>query len=104
KEANKLIEEFMLLANRRVATFIGKQTPEKTFIYRCHDEPDGEKLLSLKNLVNQFGYSVNFKNRQTTSQSLNHLLNAVNGKKEQNLVDTLTIRTMSKAYYSTKNI
>lgn len=104
KEANKLIEEFMLLANRKVAEFIGKQKPEKTFIYRCHNQPDEEKLVSLQNLVGQFGYTMNLKNRKTTSQSLNNLLQDVQGKKEQNLVDTLAIRTMSKAYYSTENI
>lgn len=104
QEANKLIEEFMLLANRKVSEFIGTQKPKKTFVYRCHDEPDGEKLLSLKNLVGQFGYSLNLKNPKTTSQSLNSLLQKVQGKKEQNLVDTLAIRSMSKAYYSTENI
>ncbi len=104
QDANKLIEEFMLLANRKVSEFIGKQTPKKTFVYRCHDEPDGEKLVALNNLVHQFGYSLNLKTPKTTSQSLNSLLENVNGKKEQNLVDTLAVRTMSKAYYSTQNI
>ncbi len=104
KEANKLIEEFMLLANRKVAEFIGKQESKKTFIYRCHDEPDEEKLNSLGNLVAKFGHSLNLKNRKSISGSLNSLLENVQGKKEQNLVDTLTIRTMSKAYYGTENI
>lgn len=104
KEANKLIEEFMLLANRMVAQFIGKQEKKKTFVYRCHDEPDEEKLVSLNNLVSRFGHGLNLKNRKTVTSSLNKLLQDVQGKKEQNLVDTLAIRTMSKAYYGTENI
>ncbi|MGO3237020.1 MAG: ribonuclease R [Psychroflexus halocasei] len=104
EDANKLIEEFMLLANRKVAEFIGKQKPEKTFVYRCHDEPNEEKLETLNTVVSKFGYSLNFKNQKQVSKSLNKLLEDVKGKKEQNLVDTLTIRTMSKAYYSTENI
>ena len=102
KDANKLIEEFMLLANRKVGEFIGKQ--KKTFVYRVHDEPNDEKLATLQNVVGRFGYKLNFKDRKSVSQSLNNLLKDVNGKKEQNLVDTLTIRTMSKAEYSTHNI
>ncbi|RZW43426.1 MAG: ribonuclease R [Flavobacteriaceae bacterium] len=104
KDANKLIEEFMLLANRKVAEFIGKQNPKKTFIYRIHDEPDDQKLADLKNIVSRFGYKVNFKDRKSTTASLNELLKDVAGKKEQNLVDTLAIRTMSKAEYSVHNI
>ena len=92
KEANKLIEEFMLLANRKVAEFIGKKKPEKTFIYRAHDEPNDSKLAALQGIVNRFGYKLNFSDRKTTSTSLNNFLKEVNGKKEQNLVDTLTIR------------
>jgi len=104
KDANKLIEEFMLLANRKVSEFIGKQSPQKTFIYRTHDEPDDQKLAGLQRIVSQFGHQLNLKNRETTTQSLNTLLKNVKGTKEQNLVDTLTIRCMSKAAYSTKNI
>ncbi len=104
KDANKLIEEFMLLANRKVAEFIGKQKPEKTFIYRVHDEPNDTKLATLQGIVSKFGYKLDFKDRKTTSASLNNLLKEVNGKKEQNLVDTLTIRCMSKAEYSTQNL
>jgi len=104
KDANKLIEEFMLLANRKVSEFIGKQSPKKTFIYRVHDEPDDSKLAALQNVVGRFGYKLNFKDRKTTTASLNNLLSEVAGKKEQNLVDTLTIRTMSKAEYTTHNI
>ena len=94
----------MLLANKKVAEFIGKQSQKKTFIYRVHDEPNDEKLAALQNIVSRFGYKLDFKNRKTTTTSLNNLLKEVNGKKEQNLVDTLAIRTMSKAEYTTKNI
>ncbi|MDB9960499.1 RNB domain-containing ribonuclease [Oceanihabitans sp.] len=104
KDANKLIEEFMLLANRKVSEFIGKQNPKKTFVYRVHDEPDESKLATLKGVVSRFGYKLNFNDRKSVASSLNNLLKEVNGKKEQNLVDTLTIRTMSKAEYTTKNI
>ena len=104
KDANKLIEEFMLLANRKVSEFVGKKDPKKTFVYRVHDEPDESKLANLQTVVSKFGYKLDFKDRKTVSSSLNNLLKDVNGKKEQNLVDTLTIRTMSKAEYTTKNI
>jgi len=104
KQANKLIEEFMLLANRKVAEFIGTIKPQKTFIYRVHDEPNDSKLAALQGIVSRFGYKLNFHDRKTISKSLNNLLKGVNGKKEQNLVDTLTIRTMSKAEYTTNNI
>ena len=104
KDANKLIEEFMLLANKKVAEFVGKQSPNKTFVYRIHDEPDDSKLAALQKVLSRFGYKLNFKDRKSVSNSLNTLLKDVTGKKEQNLVDTLTIRTMSKAEYSTHNI
>ena len=83
KDANKLIEEFMLLANRSVAEFIGKQNPKKTFIYRVHDEPDDEKIAALQNIIKQFGYKIDTRDRKTTSNSLNNLLRDVQGKKEQ---------------------
>lgn len=102
KNANHLIEEFMLLANKKVAEFIGKQ--KKTFIYRIHDEPNEDKLINLQTVIAKFGYSINFKSKSAISNSLNNLLSEVQGKKEQNLVDTLTIRSMSKAAYSTENI
>lgn len=104
KDANKLIEEFMLLANRSVAEFIGKQSKKKTFVYRVHDEPDDEKIAALENIIKRFGYKLNTRDRKTTAASLNKLLSDVNGKKEQNLVDTLAIRSMSKAVYTTNNI
>lgn len=102
KDANHLIEEFMLLANRKVSEFIGKQ--KKTFVYRIHDEPDPDKLFNLQSVISKFGYGINFKSKETISKSLNQLLSDVQGKKEQNMVDTLAIRSMSKAAYSTENI
>ncbi len=104
KDANKLIEEFMLLANRSVAEFIGKQQPKKTFVYRVHDEPDDEKIAALENIIKRFGYKLDTRDRNTTAKSMNALLKNVHGKKEQNMIDTLAIRTMSKAVYTTNNI
>ena len=104
KDANKLIEEFMLLANKKVAEFIGKRDPKHTFVYRVHDEPDESKLAQLQTVVSRFGYKLNFQDKNTITSSLNNLLKDVEGKKEQNLVDTLTIRSMSKAEYTTHNI
>ena len=104
KDANKLIEEFMLLANRSVAEFVGKQEPKKTFVYRVHDEPDDEKIAALENIIKRFGYKLNTKDRHSTATSMNKLLKDVQGKKEQNLIDTLAIRSMSKALYTTHNI
>ena len=104
RDANKLIEEFMLLANKKVSEFIGSHKPKKTFVYRCHDEPKEDRLMALDKIISQFGYQLNYKNPKSLSQSINRLLKDVEGKTEQNLVDTLTIRTMSKAYYSTENI
>ena len=101
KDANHLIEEFMLLANRKVAEFIGKQ--KKTFIYRIHDEPNEDKLFAMQTVIAKFGYKIDFK-QGSISQALNKLMEDVNGKKEQNLIDTLAIRSMSKAKYSTDNI
>ena len=107
KDANKLIEEFMLLANRKVAEYIGfskGKATNRTFIYRVHDEPNDEKLASLQNLVRKFGYKINTDTKESTSESLNKLLSDVHGKAESNMIETLTIRTMSKAVYTTQNI
>ena len=108
KDANKLIEEFMLLANRKVAEFIGKNKKgvptKKTFIYRIHDEPDTTKLEDLQRIVRKFGYDINTNSRKETTQSINKLLQNVQGKAEQNMVETLSIRSMSKAVYTTENI
>jgi ribonuclease R len=102
KDANHLIEEFMLLANRKVAEYIGKQ--KKTFVYRIHDEPNEDKLIAMQQVISKFGYKIDFRNKGDISKSLNALMEEVNGKKEQNLIDTLAIRSMSKAKYSTDNI
>jgi len=107
KDANKLIEEFMLLANRKVAEYIGSKQGKpsnKTFIYRVHDEPDVEKLASLQNIISKFGYKINTDTKESTSESLNQLLNDVQGKAESNMIETLAIRSMSKAVYTTHNI
>jgi ribonuclease R len=101
RDANHLIEEFMLLANKKVSEFIGRQ--KKTFVYRIHDEPNEEKLLAMQELIKKFGYEVDF-GSGSVAQVLNDLMKEVNGKKEQNLIDTLAIRSMSKAKYSTDNI
>ena len=103
KDANKLIEEFMLLANRKVAEFIGKKRPSIPFVYRVHDDPDEEKLFNLKQTIASFGYSFNPKGKNVSSE-INKLLRDCQGKKEQNLIDTLTLRSMSKAEYTTENI
>lgn len=102
KDANKLIEEFMLLANKKVAEFIGKK--KKTFIYRVHDEPNIDKLALLQGIITKFGYRINTNTRHSTSESLNKLLADVHGKAESNMIETLTIRSMSKAIYTTENI
>jgi len=108
KDANKLIEEFMLLANKKVAEFIGRNkngTPTKnTFIYRIHDEPNIEKLAGLQQIISKFGYKINTQTKETTSSTLNKLLSDVHGKPEENMIETLTIRSMSKAIYTTDNI
>ena len=108
KDANKLIEEFMLLANRKVAEFIGRKkdgTPSNnTFVYRIHDEPDIDKLATLQGIIAKFGYSIDTRTVESLSKSLNKLLADVQGKPEENMIETLTIRSMSKAVYTTKNI
>lgn len=108
KDSNKFIEEFMLLANRRVASFIGQNDDgspsRKTFVYRVHDDPDPAKLQEFGSFVKKFGYAVDLKNRQTIMQSLNQTLTDVQGKVEANMIETLAIRTMAKAVYTTDNI
>lgn len=103
KDAHKLVEEFMLLANKRVAEFIGKHKLKKTFVYRVHDLPDEDKLINLKTIANNLGYKLNLDTNRL-NESLNNLLKEINGKKEQELIDTLTIRSMSKAIYTINNI
>jgi ribonuclease R len=107
KEANWLIEEFMLLANRRVAEFIGKkkgnQKP-KTFVYRVHDEPNPEKLNRFTEFISKLGYSMKTGTRKSMAHSFNRLFEQISGKGEENMIEAIAIRTMAKAEYSTQNI
>ena len=108
KDANKLIEEFMLLANRTVAESIGKVTRNKnakTLPYRIHDLPDPDKLMNLSDFIVKFGYKLKTTGtKQEISKGLNKLLKDIHGKKEQNLIETVSLRAMMKARYSTHNI
>jgi len=102
KDAHKLIEEFMLLANRKVAEFIGKKS--LPFVYRIHDTPNPEKLETLSFFLKSFGYKLQTENKNSIAQSMNKILMDVKGKEEASMIETLTIRTMAKAIYSTENI
>jgi len=106
EDSNKLIEEFMLLANKRVAQFIGKpkKGQAKTFVYRTHDNPSQEKLELLVSIAAQLDYTVELGPRRILTASLNKLLADIKGKGEENMLSTLTIRCMAKAEYSTDNI
>ena len=107
KEANKLIEEFMLLANNHVAEFIGKMKGKhkpKTFIYRIHDKPNAEKLNTFVQFLEKLGYNLNISTQKNISKSLNNLFKEISGRAEENMIETIAIRTMSKAEYSTHNI
>ena len=108
KDSNKMIEEFMLLANKTVATHNGKPgkgQKAKTFVYRIHDVPNPDKLNNFAVFIKRFGYNLKTSGKQTAiSSSINALLDEVQGKKEQNLIETLAIRSMAKAIYSTSNI
>ena len=107
KEANWLIEEFMLLANRRVAERIGakdKQHNAKTFVYRVHDEPNPEKLNTFVEFVAKLGYKIRTSSRQALAHSYNSLFESIAGRGEEYMIDSIAIRTMSRAYYSTENI
>lgn len=107
KDSNRLIEDFMLLANRKVAEFIGKTKSKekaKTFIYRIHDEPNPEKLNTFIQFINKLGYTININSRNKLAESFNQLFKKIKGKGEENMIETIAIRTMSKAEYSTQNI
>ena len=107
KEANQLIEEFMLLANRRVAEFIGSHKDghrELPFVYRIHDKPNEEKLNAFRTFITRFGYSISGTSDKQVGKSLNQLMEKVKGRPEQNLIETLALRSMAKARYSTDNI
>lgn len=108
KEANKLVEEFMLLANRTVAEFVGK-TPKgkskKTFVYRIHDLPDPDKMENFASFIRRFGYKLKTEgSKSDVSKGINKLLDQVQGKREENLIETVAIRAMAKAVYSTVNV
>jgi ribonuclease R len=113
-DAHKLIEDFMLLANRKVAELLGKQKTEgrrnekdekkQAMVYRVHDAPSGDKMNALNTLVSKFGYKMNLKTRKSVTDSLNKLLQDVSGKKEAGMIELLAVRSMPKAIYTTKNI
>lgn len=107
KDSNHLIEEFMLLANRKVSEFVSLkkgQPNNNTFIYRVHDDPDPAKLEALRDFVSTFGYKMDLANTKKVAESLNNLLQNVKGKGEENMIETLAMRSMSKAVYSTEPI
>ncbi len=107
KDSNKLIEEFMLLANKRVAEFVGRVKSEKqskTFVYRIHDRPDPEKLESFNHFIKKFGHGIQTTSSKVIALTMNKLMADVKGKSEQNVIETLAIRSMAKAEYSTRNI
>ncbi len=102
--ANQLIEEFMLLANKRVAEYVGKKLKGKTFVYRIHDKPDPEKISNFSHFITRFGYSLQEDEKTSLPKAMNNLLTSVAGRKEQNIIETLALRSMAKAVYSTDNI
>lgn len=108
KDSNHLIEEFMLLANKKVSEFVSLNkkgdVSQNTFIYRVHDDPDPAKLESLRDFVSTFGYKMDLANTKKVAESLNRLLHDVKGKGEENMIETLAMRSMSKAVYSTEPI
>lgn len=107
KDAHKLIEEFMLLANRLVATFVSKQKKGEAkipFVYRCHDKPDAAKIEMFNMFINKFGYEIETNDPNAISKNINALLNDIRYKNEYSLIQSMAIRSMAKASYETKNI
>jgi len=110
KDANLLIEDFMLLANKEVALFCSPNPHQKQssqhapFVYRIHDKPDGEKLKAFAEIASRFGYKINLKNEITIAETMNRTLKDCAGKPESNMIEMLAIRTMAKAIYTTDNI
>lgn len=102
--ANQLVEEFMLLANKRVAEFVGRKLRGKTFVYRIHDKPDPEKISNFSHFITRFGYKLLDGEKSSLPKAMNKLMASVAGKKEQNIIETLALRSMAKAVYSTDNI
>lgn len=106
KDAHKLIEDFMLLANRKVAEFIGKQGKGKnklTFVYRFHDTPNPETLTTFSQFASRFGHKLSIKTDKEAARSINSLMMKIEGSKEQNLLTSLAVRSMAKAIYTTKS-
>lgn len=107
KDAHQLIEDFMLLANRKVAAFIGQEkqkASKKAFVYRIHESPDPEKLELFAGFIKKFGYGIDTTSPKGVSRTMNKLMEDVKGKGEEQLISQLAIRTMSKAVYSTDNV
>ena len=112
KDSNKLVEEFMLLANKKVAELVGRKKESRgdllnnsrTFVYRIHDKPNIEKLESFARIAGRFGHRMNATNLKNVSFEMNRVLKDVQGKREQNIIETLAVRAMAKAVYSPHNI
>ena len=107
KDSNQLVEDFMLLANRKVAELIGKVpqgTEAKSFVYRIHDKPLEEKIGKFNTFITKLGYSIRLNSRKSLANSMNSLFESVQGKGEQTMIETLAIRTMQRAVYSADNI
>ncbi|MBI2258534.1 MAG: ribonuclease R [Flavobacteriia bacterium] len=104
KEAHKLIEEFMLLANRSVAEHIAKKKTPIPFVYRCHDTPDLAKMEVFKIFIDKFNYKLDFSHPKQIAQSINRLLNDIKEKNEYSIIQNMAIRSMAKAYYDSDNI
>ncbi len=107
KDSNKLIEDFMLLANRKVAEWVGKRKDDrnnKTFVYRVHDTPNPEKLENFTQFLGRLGYKISLSSKKTMAASFNRLFNDIKGTGTENMIESIAIRTMAKAYYSTHNI
>ncbi len=102
--SNQLVEEFMLLANKSVAEYVGKIRKGKTFVYRIHDKPDPEKISNFSHFIKKFGYKLSEDDKTPLPKAMNRLLHQIEGKKEQNIIETLALRSMAKAIYSTENI
>ena len=109
QEANQMIEEFMLLANRRVAEFcasceVGGRRVPRAMVYRVHDEPNEEKLSRFRDFISRFGYSFKANKGRSVAKAMNKLLSEVKGRVEENAISALAVRSMSKAFYTTDNV
>ena len=106
KDAHKLIEEFMLLANKKVATFMAQPRQNSTipFVYRCHDKPDPQKVGLFNLFIDKFGYEIDTSNENQISKNINKLLEDIRLKNEYSIIQSMAIRSMAKASYETQNI